>query len=960
MKKLFVLLLCVVLSCSSLFPSVTEAAQVSDVKTTDSKYKAIKWAVDNKIISTNAGNKFSPNANVTEYQLLRAIAKLDPNYYSSSYSEDEVYSYYSDLNVPLKWNGNVTRGQFAKLVAALNGMDLSTVEAVQYLYMNEITNGTSGKKTYDDYKPYNDLTRGELAVFLHRIDSNNILSYEGLQKSATGRDDDKVTLPPNFASSGTVTLKPPSNTGGTATQPPSSGNPYTNTVSQSEAVTIKSDSVIIANGYDSSLITIELKDKYGNEIPYEETLTYKVTSKQNTDLGKSPINQQTGSTFIVSDGGELNFYVEGKKSTTTLTDKITLELQNNSNSKFDHIRKIEIPITYEPRPEVRIEYEYFDPNQKDWDWGDAEKGPEPIQVTPPSENLFGDYKVVGIDKNKKIFIGRNIRTFELKEISYNIENNFQLNTFVHVNISDIFPPYLEIPGYFETGHTITMELFENTIEGYIYSDFNSLYVNYSILSNNKPNFIVSQQSNYLTVRMENVLKLIDVLPNNITINSYDSVKVVKGIYDNLPNYEKLLLMSDKTYADRMQKLIDANFLVDQLKQEQEKNPPVDPNAKHYSKITISMIEKGGSTATSFSGEAVVEFNGETRTVKFTNGIATLESDSNLAYGESEVSIQILSSSVTNSSDKNTFANLLDKPITKTVFTNPVFSDNRCERDVEVGFVVDQSGSMLKVDPENYVGAKTKQLIKQLNENSNVAVRFNTSGTLEDRGDAPTVTDEKPPIYQDKTIQGGTSIAKGLEKTYINFSGDNLPRYVVLLSDGKSSQNQINQIIKDAKDKNVTIHTVLVGKQSKSSITLMQQISDGTGGQFFYIEDVLDLHGIYQKIIDAILCGTTVSTDVCPIDNAFDEAVVKIRYPDLMMHATTNPVCRNVDKVSVRFSSKHGQYQYDLIDRGQGVFRANHPAQMHQTYDLILDVEFLAYDVNGNLVGKKTVQADYLK
>lgn len=951
MKQLFVILICAILTFSSFSPIVTEAAQLSDVKTTDSKYKAINWVVDNKIIPTVSGNKFSPNSYVTEYQLLRAIAKLDPNYYSSSYSENDVYSFYSDLNLPLKWDGNVTRGQFAKIVAALNGMDLSFVEAVQYLYMNEITKGTSGKKTYDDYKPYNNLTRGDLAVFLYRIDSNNLLSYEGLQRSAAGRDDDKITLPPNFTNTGTVTLKPPSNTGGTATQPPSSsGNSSTNTVTQSEAVTIKGDSVITANGYDSSLITIELKDKYGNEIPYEETLTFKVTSKLNTDIGKSPTSQQTGSTFIVSDGGEINFYVEGKRSTTTLSDTITLELQNNNNSKYDHIRKIEIPVTYEPRPEVRIEYEYYDPKQPDWGWGDVNKNPiiddrgNPILPVLPKFSQ-GLVNIISINTTTKTFTGRDIQQY-VDSAQYN-------NAVLQIN-----------------GINIPEWLFEQVINNsywsisvYYYTNFEGWPV-YNINTSWLEDYYPDKD---LSFNSKEVLYLISLLPNNVTLTHYDSVKAIKSMYDFLLDTDKAYLLSPlRTYREQINKLLDDERIVDQLKTEQDRaqpqnpnTPEVDTNRKPYTKITISMIEKGGFKATSFSGDAVVEFNGITKTVRFSNGSATLESDSNIIYGESKVSVQIPSSSVPNSSDRTNFSNLLDTPITKTVFTNPIFNDNRCERDVEVGFVVDQSGSMLKVDPENYVGAKTKQLIKHLNEEYNVAVRFNTTGTLEDRGDAPTVTDENPPIYQDKTIQGGTNIAKGLERAYINFSSDNLPRYVVLLSDGKSSPSQINQIIKDAKDKNVTIHTVLVGKQSKSSITLMQQISNGTGGQFFYIEDILDLHGIYQKIIDAILCGTTVSTDVCPIDNVFDEADARLRYPDLMMHAIINPVCSNIDKVSVRFSSQHGQYQYDLIYRGQGVFRANHPAEMHRTYYLNLDVEFLAFDKNGNIIGKKTVRVDPL-
>mgnify|MGYP003456251052 CR=1 FL=1 len=130
MRKTFALFLSVVLLLSTWLPFTTEveAATISDVPTSNGKYTAINWAVDNGLLSLYTGNKFDMNGNVSETEMVAMFAKLDANY-KHSLTADMTYLYYADLNIPLQGalskaqrNSLVTRGDFAVVYAAMNGL----------------------------------------------------------------------------------------------------------------------------------------------------------------------------------------------------------------------------------------------------------------------------------------------------------------------------------------------------------------------------------------------------------------------------------------------------------------------------------------------------------------------------------------------------------------------------------------------------------------------------------------------------------------------------------------------------------------------------------------------------------------------------------------------------------------------------------------------------------------------
>ena len=143
------------------------------------------------------------------------FAKLDKNY-ALTYNESVAYNFYSEFYLP--FNGTyttanrskaVTRGQFARIYAAFKGLDLDEPQAVQYLYTNDISTGSTGKKTFADFDPSTKLTRGDIAEFLYRSVQNGNFAVLGLKRAAAGRDNDKITLPPGFMGSNNAEFEVP-------------------------------------------------------------------------------------------------------------------------------------------------------------------------------------------------------------------------------------------------------------------------------------------------------------------------------------------------------------------------------------------------------------------------------------------------------------------------------------------------------------------------------------------------------------------------------------------------------------------------------------------------------------------------------------------------------------------------------------------------------------------------------
>lgn len=137
---------------------------------------------------------------------------------------------------------------------------------------------------------------------------------------------------------------------------------------------------------------------------------------------------------------------------------------------------------------------------------------------------------------------------------------------------------------------------------------------------------------------------------------------------------------------------------------------------------------------------------------------------------------------------------------------------------------------------------------------------------------------------------------------------------------------------------------------------MRKISTETGGQYFNVTDVQNIHGVFQSIINGILCGTNVSDKSCLTgDSLFTVSSVTISRTNVILDARIATHCDNVYAVAVIFTTTGGSVTYDLQHRGSTSFRLTRSVNEFKPFSLYTDVEFQAYDNNGTIIASKTVE-----
>lgn len=981
-------LIAVFLSCLIVFSSVlpfgpiqVDAAtnQIKDISTTNAKYKPAKWAIDNNYMQLLQGNKFQPNASVMEWQMLQMIAKLDRNYQFKGYDKGMLYSYYGELNIPLNGINNVTRqnayisrGHFARLVAAMNGLDLSEIQAVQYLYMNQITTGTSGKRTYEDYKPTVNLNRGDMAAFMYRINQQGKIALEGLASKATGEDNHKITLPSNFleSSNGSVELKP--KPGGNTDDKVNRPSVY----KAVESIKVGSEK-LIANGVDSTLITIQLKDSYGNPIPYDESLAFKVTSEAGAGFSATNSSTSGKSKVIYTDGPELNVFVTAPALTKSFVDKIRFELVNNDDPKYYTYKNqvIEASVRYVPEAELRVTYEVNDPDQPDWTGGDVDPGVKPLPALP--EGVIdgktvpftpnGVITVTDYDEDLKLLTGSKHETYTHPTTGKPTQGEITSKDIQYGNAE------LKLEG-----QIISVWLFEQILDYMIYGKkddqsgwggVGSAKVMYTLNKEGRATYdLQGVMSEEHTAQFESTLHaviiyLINFLPksDDITLAHEESVLAIKALYDKLGQIDKNILQ--KGFAQAIGKLEGALKKIEVLKkgQELEKRPE---GMDRYTKVIVNVVAPSGVVITDYKGTVEVTFNGTTRKVAFdTNttdynegtghaGSAVVYFD-DIVYGQSQVTAKLV--------DKDpryakALAGLENKTATKTIFANPKFEKNLCKGNAEVAFVVDHSGSTRKSDPNNDTAKKVKQVITQLAQNTNHVYHFNNKAYFEKSGAAKDVA-SIPSLLEYQNESSATNIADAVDVAIKRFTSDKeTTKALVLVTDGKTSKSKIDKITQLAKDKDVKVYTVAIGKYNTINETLLKTLSTDTGGAYFNAETIYNIHGSFQAIINSILCNKIAADNSCTIgDTLFNEASVNISRTNVILNARINQNCNNVSAVSVTFTAAGGSVTYDLQGRGASIYRLTRYVNEFKPFNLYNDVEFQALDQAGQLIAAKSVK-----
>lgn len=350
---------------------IIAASPFNDVKTTDPNYEAIEWAYQTGLTKGYPNGKFAPNDTITEAHFVSMLIRYDcssPDSFPANSGEHKAsgnYYYLQQTHFPLRGLTNtylrdlpIQRGQVARMITTFRGLDLSEAQAIQYLYMNDLATGMTGKNDYQDFRPNASMTRGEAISLLHRLSKQNDCSLIGLNWNPNGRDNNKYELPIDFMGDRTVTFDSPE----VNVTPPITVQP-----SDKRVVDVDIEKpTLIANGVDSTFVTISLKSCSSNNISYEDSLSFTAYSgagavisqphDQVEDKYDEWANRYKYGRTVYTDGPDLTIKVTAPKSNTVRNDTISFTIDNKNNKNMDCYKQpITVQLTYVPQAELRVE-----------------------------------------------------------------------------------------------------------------------------------------------------------------------------------------------------------------------------------------------------------------------------------------------------------------------------------------------------------------------------------------------------------------------------------------------------------------------------------------------------------------------------------------------------------------------------------------------------------------------------
>ena len=91
--------------------------------------------------------------------------------------------------------------------------------------------------------------------------------------------------------------------------------------------------------------------------------------------------------------------------------------------------------------------------------------------------------------------------------------------------------------------------------------------------------------------------------------------------------------------------------------------------------------------------------------------------------------------------------------------------------------------------------------------------------------------------------------------FSQFSNNSDPKVAILITDGKSNEQQAKKLLEEADKKNITIYTIGLGEErDKLNEDLLKQLAYETGGQYYHAKENIDISEIYQTILAEITCG----------------------------------------------------------------------------------------------------------
>lgn len=957
-----------------LSPLSSQAATLTDVPTTDPNARAINWAADNVMQDVLDGNYFRPQSVMTELQLARAFARLDRDFPAfNSFETSVIYNFYEEYHIPYDGthdnasrNENMTRGDFARVYAAFKGYDLSQLYAVQLLYVNEVTSGKTGKRTYEDFAPDEPLTRADAATFFYNIAAKGNFAVKGISAEASGKDNQKITLPAGFTSGPLPTPAPGADSHDSVNNPA-----WGNRVKNMEITAQELNS----NGRDMTNISFEFNTCSGAEVNASKSYTFEVTSKYGAQVIDS-----TGEVVktVQSDGGAVSVNIVAPALTRSVVDtisfKMTAATADNTVDCFTRAG-ITAQLQYTPKAEMVINYEVFDPQQPKEDQGDVVPLPDPLPGLPfgvgaTGTDVFlteGELEIRDIDLSNRIFTARK---YESYTDDYGTQQNNDLIT--------AFIDY-EYAALRYEGNPITPEIFERIVEAYLYGDAELdiqpidtyLKVIYTVNDEGRIQFEISGLHAYLSIHEDAneyyaftplmVLQKFVPTAQTVTIGHRESVDVLRTMFTSLSNFDRdsyLLYGNGRSYANlqslfaKMDSLIEASDKAD-----------IPPGFDGYTKVMVMLSRPGGQVITDYLGDVEISFNGETQVAKFiTNttdhttgagspGVAVAYFNS-LAYGEAEITAEIIR---TDAAYDTILKDVVNKVEKKTFYTSQPFNQKACMRTVELGYLLDYSGSMNRVDQHNARATETHKFIRHMEQTTNIAMSFGRTTSLQHKGNATDVYNAKP--YNNVKARGITDIPGAMKTALAHYSNNtNVEKAMIIISDGKTRTTNVSGMIEEYKNKGIKVYAITYGTGKQINDKTMRQIATETGGQYFNVTSIQQLHNVYESISQIILCDKPI--DACVYDSSvFTSTSVNANTRSVSIQATINEACDKIVSVVASYELARGAMNYTLKPRSDANYRLIMKNRQLSTLALQPYVQFQALDAQGNILATKQVEQE---
>ncbi|MDR0271619.1 VWA domain-containing protein [Paenibacillus sp.] len=200
---------------------------------------------------------------------------------------------------------------------------------------------------------------------------------------------------------------------------------------------------------------------------------------------------------------------------------------------------------------------------------------------------------------------------------------------------------------------------------------------------------------------------------------------------------------------------------------------------------------------------------------------------------------------------------------------------------DIALVIDNSGSMQQTDPDNGRYAAAKNMIDRMDSDNRVAVMaFNHETTL-----LQPFIKLKDQAAKDKVIReidvldatdGGTDINLALADTmkHIKDQGEGRGTMVVLLSDG-FSEVDLNTALAPYKQKHIQVNTIGLSLVQAEGSRLLREIAQGTGGQYYDVQNANDLSVVFQKIYQDTGERTLLTKRTGPLEDSIVYLILRV-------------------------------------------------------------------------------------